>query len=173
MRAKPTILQTATAVATTGFILTLSSEFAMTGKPYQRAEKAATLLATEAVTTLKDLFIKLPADATASKDISLASIASNRLVSVYESLRDAWFNDPSLIFSSFSEDFTQSDDFRGLVRLGKAIYPFIIEDLDPETAIRWDLVLTQIHGQSVVAEREWGKPDKIASRWIKFLRRSI
>ena len=188
MKEKPTKLQVAVAAATTGFFLslspqpvatekfpprTLSPQSVTTGRFPQHAGKPVVLVATEVITTSQNSVIQLSTNVTVSSDFSFANIATNGVDNAYESLKDAWFNDPSLLISSFSDDFTRSDDFRGLVQLGKAIYPYILADLSPETAIRWDLVLTEIHGESVVPEREWGKPDKIASRWIKFLRLSI
>lgn len=173
MNLKPTILNAAVAVVTTGIFLTLSAAPVTTEKFHQRDKKQAVLLAPGVVMTSRAPVIQLSTEITAAGDLGFERSATNRAASAYASFRDAWFNDPSLLISSFSDDFTRSDDFRRLVQLGEAIYPYILADLSPETAIRWELVLTEIHGESVVPEREWGKPDKIASRWIKFLRLSI
>ncbi|MGA2401716.1 MAG: hypothetical protein ABSG91_08410 [Syntrophobacteraceae bacterium] len=176
MNTKPKILQTiqtAAAVVTTGIFLTLPPSSVTREDLNQLAKKTLVIQAAE-VTTIRNPIIQISTDTTFSaRDFRVPIAAINRSDMAYEYFRDAWFNDPSLLISSFAEDFMESDDFRGLVQLGEGIYPYVLKDLDPETAIRWDLVLTQIHGQTVVPEREWGKPDKIASRWTKFLRQSI
>jgi hypothetical protein len=102
---------------------------------------------------------------------SLLDVANTSIGHLFHSLKDEWFGDPKLMFSSATEDFINSDSFRNLVNIGTDIYPYILEDLTPDTALRWDLVLTSIHGGSVVPEREWGNADKVVSRWSKFLKR--
>lgn len=102
--------------------------------------------------------------------ISSSTISANAVdQTLFNSLKQKWFNDPAVMYSSDAVKFMNSLAFNELVQLGRKVVPFIGADLSPDTIMHWDLALTQIYGTEPVPEKEFGKPDKMVTRWRKFL----
>jgi hypothetical protein len=171
-----------TAFATSGMLLNLSLGAVSEDRLFQdvrEAKPATVYLQPDSIDVSGDIPAEFhaTADAASTVDIQHLSklitdsnvIANNVNKRMFYSLKDRWFNDQFSHFSSSTDDFIKTDSFHELVNLGEQIVPFILEDLNLETAIRWNLVLGRIYQHSIVPQREQGRPGKIVERWSKFL----